>query len=29
MEQVHLTERKRPNVTQRKPPGRAILSPEE
>ena len=28
MEQVHLTERKRPNVTERKPPGRATLSPD-
>ena len=26
MEEVHLTERKRPNVTERKPPGRASVS---
>jgi hypothetical protein len=29
MEQVHLTERKQPNVTERKPPGRATLSPDD
>ena len=29
MEEVHLTEHKRPNVTERKPPGRATLSPDE
>jgi hypothetical protein len=27
--EVHLTERKRPNVTQRKPPGRATIPTEE
>jgi hypothetical protein len=29
MEEVHLTERKRPNITQRKPPGRAMIPTEE
>jgi hypothetical protein len=29
MEEVHITERKRPNVTERKPPARAIVSPDE
>ena len=29
MEEVHLTERKRLNVTERKPPGRATLSTDE
>jgi len=29
MEEVHLTERKRPNVTERKPPGRATIPTEE
>jgi hypothetical protein len=29
MEQVHVTERKRPNVTERKPPGRATIPTED
>ncbi|HUD23270.1 MAG TPA: hypothetical protein VMQ60_10555 [Acidobacteriaceae bacterium] len=29
MEEVHVVERNRPNVTERKPPGRATLSPDE
>ncbi len=29
MSEVHITERKRPNVTERKPPARATLSQDE